>query len=99
VLQRAIKGQAGAQRFFHDAGRAFCLYVVLGAFANRRTLVPAVNQVLATLTVGPLDASGAPATTTPTTVAPESTTTAPPTTEAPSTTAPPPTTATTTSGP
>ena len=36
VLQRAIRGQAGVQRFFHDAGRAFCLYVVLGSFAHRR---------------------------------------------------------------
>src|SRR2546430_8152531 len=46
VLQRAIRGQAGAQRFFHDAGRAFCLYVVLGAYTNRRRVVPAVNEVL-----------------------------------------------------
>jgi hypothetical protein len=97
VLQRAIKGQAGVQRFFHETGRAFCLYVVLGGYANRGALVPAVNQVLATLTIAPLDASGAP-TTAPTTVAPGSTTTGPTTTEAPST-APPSTAATTPSGP
>ena len=35
VLQRAIRGQAGVQRFFHEPGRAFCLYVVLGSFARR----------------------------------------------------------------
>ena len=29
-MQRAIRGQAGVQRFFNDQGRAFCLYVVLG---------------------------------------------------------------------
>ena len=48
VLQRAIRGQAGVQRFFQEAGRAFCLYVVLGSLANRDRLVPAVNRVLAT---------------------------------------------------
>jgi hypothetical protein len=80
VLQRSIRGQAGAQIFFHDSGRAFCLYVVLGSFANRRTLVPAVNRVLATLTIEQLDASGQPvptSTTAPTT-APEPATTEPP---------------------
>ncbi len=80
VLQRAIRGQAGVQRFFHDAGRTFCLYVVLGSFAHRRRLVPAVNEVLATLTIDQLDATGEPTT--------GSTTTAPPTTGAPTTGAP-----------
>ncbi|HZU15997.1 MAG TPA: hypothetical protein VFD01_05245 [Candidatus Dormibacteraeota bacterium] len=32
-LQRRISGQLGTQRFFHDAGRAFCLYVVLAGAA------------------------------------------------------------------
>jgi hypothetical protein len=59
VMQRAIRGQAGSQTFFNDQGRAFCLYVVLGAFARRRDLVPRVNQVLATLTIDPLDPSAA----------------------------------------
>jgi hypothetical protein len=87
VLQRAIRGQAGAQIFFHDAGRAFCLYVVLGSFPNRNKLVTAVNQVLATLTIGQLDASGRPAPTSTTT--PPSTTTSDPTTTEPPLTAPP----------
>src|SRR3954452_491202 len=63
VLQRTIRGQAGVQKFFHDQGRAFCLYVVLGAFANRGRLVPLVNQVLATMTIAPLSAISPPSTT------------------------------------
>jgi uncharacterized surface protein with fasciclin (FAS1) repeats len=51
VLQRSIRGQAGAQVFFQDAGRAFCLYVVLGSFQNRARLVPEVNRVLATVAI------------------------------------------------
>ena len=97
VLQRNLKGQAGVQRFFHDAGRTFCLYVVLGAYVNRRKVLPAVNQVLATLTVDAADATGAPTTSTSTTVAPGSSTTEPSTTEPPSTTEAP--SPTTTSGP
>jgi hypothetical protein len=73
VMQRAIRGQCGAQRFFNDQGRAFCLYVVLGSFARRRDTVTRVNQVLQTLTIEPLDST--PTTTT--------TTTAPPTTTEP----------------
>ena len=30
-LQRIIPGQSGAQYFYSEAGRAFCLYVVLGS--------------------------------------------------------------------
>ena len=50
-LQRTIAGQAGTQVFCHDAGRAFCLYVVLGSSRNRARLVPRVNDLLATLEV------------------------------------------------
>lgn len=46
-LQRAIRGQAGAQRWFNEAGRAFCLYVVLGAQRESARLVPLANRVLA----------------------------------------------------
>ncbi len=52
MLQRALRGQAGVQRFFQEAGRAFCLYVVLGSFVRRRELVVSVNEVLASLEVG-----------------------------------------------
>ena len=50
-LQRTLAGQAGTQVFFREGGRAFCLYVVLGAFRNRARLVPRVNDVLSTLEV------------------------------------------------
>jgi hypothetical protein len=53
TLQRALPGQAGFQRFANEAGRAFCLYVVLGAFRNRARVVAGVNAVLATLTIAP----------------------------------------------
>jgi hypothetical protein len=51
-MQRPIPGQSGAQYFFNQSGRAFCLYVVLGAHARRHELVPEVNQVLAGLRIG-----------------------------------------------
>lgn len=49
VLQRSIGGQAGSQSFFTAAGRAFCLYVVIGAFANRDRLVAQANRVLGSI--------------------------------------------------
>jgi uncharacterized surface protein with fasciclin (FAS1) repeats len=53
VLQRSLPGQAGLQSFFTEAGRACCLYVVLGSYANRGRVVPRVNQVLADLEIEP----------------------------------------------
>jgi hypothetical protein len=53
VLQRRLPGQAGAQVFFTQAGRAFSLYVVLGSYENRTQLVPIVNQILASIRVSP----------------------------------------------
>lgn len=52
TMQRPLPGQSGAQYFFTEAGRAFCLYVVLGAHGRRRQLVPEVNQILSTLQLG-----------------------------------------------
>jgi len=52
-MQRPLPGQSGAQYFFNDSGRAFCLYVALGSHARRRQLVPEVNQILSTLTLMP----------------------------------------------
>jgi len=52
-MQRPLPGQSGAQYFFNESGRAFCLYVVLGAHARRNELVPEVNQILAGLTIDP----------------------------------------------
>lgn len=51
TMQRPLPGQSGSQYFFTEAGRAFCLYVVLGSHARRRQLVPEVNLVLSTLSV------------------------------------------------
>ena len=94
VLQRAIPGQAGCQFFFTEGGRAFCLYAVIGSYAQRSTLVDKVNSVLATVRIEPA-ASGGPAKT-PATTAPAATTQPPATTVVPPTTnGPPPTTTTT----
>jgi uncharacterized surface protein with fasciclin (FAS1) repeats len=51
VLQRSIRGQAGAQAFFHEGDRAFCLYVVLGSYDARADVVPEVNKVLSTMQI------------------------------------------------
>lgn len=53
MLQRQLDGQAGYQVFFNQAGRAFCLYVVLGDFAQRVTVVPLVNGVLQSISIAP----------------------------------------------
>jgi len=53
TLRRAIAGQSAHQVFFQESGRAFCLYVVLGAHARRAALVPIVNQVLASVRIDP----------------------------------------------
>ena len=95
-MQRAIAGQAGVQYFFNEGGRAFCLYAVIGSYAQRAALVPKVNAVLATVKIAP-SASGAPTGSAPTTTPPTTTTPTPTTTTtgpAPST-APPPTSTTT----
>ena len=46
ALQQVLPGQSGVQRFFNEAGRAFCLYVVLGSHTRRFRTVPVVNDVL-----------------------------------------------------
>jgi hypothetical protein len=53
-LQRLVPGQAGLQRFGHENGRAFCVYVVLGGYGNRHRIVPRVNAVLASLKIDPV---------------------------------------------
>jgi hypothetical protein len=52
ALQRTLRGQSGVQYFFHQAGRAFCLYVVLGSHARRRRLVPEANRLIAAVSIG-----------------------------------------------
>jgi hypothetical protein len=51
-LQRTIQGQAGVQRFFTTHGRGFCLYSVIGAFANRVTLTGRANAILGSIRMG-----------------------------------------------
>jgi hypothetical protein len=46
ALQRTLPGQAGAQWFFTEGGRPFSLYVVLGSWRRRETLVEQVRSVL-----------------------------------------------------
>lgn len=76
VMQRAVRGMAGVQKFFNDQGRAFCLYVVIGSFARRKVLVDKVNAVLATLTIDPLaPTTSAPTSSTTTTTGPDSSST------------------------
>lgn len=45
-LQRAIPGQSGLQVFCTEAGRALCLYVVLGAHTNARRLSGVASDAL-----------------------------------------------------
>ena len=51
TMEEPIPGRSGAQFFFTEARRAFCLYVVLGSHARRLELVPEVNMVLGTLSL------------------------------------------------
>ncbi len=99
VMQRRIEGQAGCQIFCNEAGRAFCLYVVIGAFRNRDRTVKRVNEVLAKVAIGAPrgDGPGASAASTPSTSSTSSTssTTTAPTTSTSTTSAPASTTTTT----
>ena len=51
-MQRVIEGQGGAQKWFTEAGRPFCLYVVLGSYARRFRTVPVVNGILDAIQIG-----------------------------------------------
>ena len=100
--QRVIAGMCGTQRFFVENGRAFCLYVVLGSWLQRQSLVPVANSLLATVAIDALTpAAAVPPVTAPEATAP-TTAAAPTSTAAPTTTAPaaaPPTTAPPTTAP
>lgn len=50
AMQRPLKGQSGAQVFFHDHGRAFVLYVVVGSHRSRDSLIDGINRVLGGIT-------------------------------------------------
>ena len=51
TLQRRVEGQGGCQAFFQAAGRAFCLYVVVGSYVDRADLLPTINDVLARIEI------------------------------------------------
>ena len=51
AMQRAIPGQGASQTFCTVSGRPFCVYVVLGSFAEAATLAPMANEVLAATTI------------------------------------------------
>lgn len=53
ALQRTLPEQAGAQVFFSEAGRAFCLYVVLGRQREATRLVPMANRALSGTRISP----------------------------------------------
>jgi hypothetical protein len=53
ALQRPLPGQGGHQTFFTHAGRAFCLYVVLGSYRMAKMLTPLVNEILETIEIEP----------------------------------------------
>lgn len=50
-LQRGLPGQAGAQFFFTERGRPFCLYVVIGSYEARNALVARADQIFQTMEV------------------------------------------------
>ena len=53
TMHRPLPGASGHQQFFHTLGRAFGLYVALGAHRLRATSVPRADRVLATIRIDP----------------------------------------------
>jgi hypothetical protein len=51
TMQRAIPGMAGAQLFFQQAGRPFCLYVVIGSWRTRNPLVRTADRVASSIQI------------------------------------------------
>lgn len=45
-MQRPLRGQSGAQKFFHMDDRAFALYIVMGSHISRASFIEEVNEVL-----------------------------------------------------
>lgn len=53
TMHRPLVGASGHQQFFHTQGRAFGLYVALGAHRLRSSLVPRVDRVVSTMHIAP----------------------------------------------
>ena len=51
AMPRPIPGQAGAQYFFSLGQRAFCLFVVIGSYADRERLARQANTVVQSISV------------------------------------------------
>lgn len=51
ALRRPMREQAGLQRFFHSAGRAFCLHAVIGSYNRRHPLTQEATSILSGLTI------------------------------------------------
>lgn len=51
VLQKPLPSQSGVQRFFTAAGRAMCLYIVVGSHIDRAEVLPEINKFLSSLTI------------------------------------------------
>ncbi|GAB3590141.1 hypothetical protein GCM10027446_04200 [Angustibacter peucedani] len=50
-LVRAYPGMSAAQYFYSEGGRAFCLFVVIGAHSRRMALVPRAEQLVRSVRV------------------------------------------------
>jgi hypothetical protein len=53
TLLRRLAGQAGLQRFFSHAGRAFCVYVVVGSERPDAALAARAGSVVAGIRLDP----------------------------------------------
>lgn len=53
ILQRTVAGQAGCQRWFTEAARAFCAYVVVGRHGDAPALAAQANRVLRATRISP----------------------------------------------
>ena len=54
AMQRVMPRMCGSQSFCTVAGRAFCLYSVLGSYALQRPLAALLDPVIQTITIAPL---------------------------------------------
>ncbi len=50
-MARSYPGVSAAQHFFSEGGRAFCLFVVLGAHSRRMALVPRAERMVRSVKV------------------------------------------------
>ena len=51
TLQQRVEGHGGCQRFFTEAGRPFCLYVVVGDHIDRVDVLESINSVLGGISI------------------------------------------------